>query len=276
MLNVIFETKRIEVELAKQKIPLADIRARANDCLPVRQFRKSLFDFYNLRSEVGKGEVNGSDLALIAEVKKASPSQGLIREDFDPVKISKIYESSGAQCLSILTDQKYFQGDPSFISGVRKEVELPILRKDFINDPYQIYEARVWGADAILLIVAALTKSQILDLMEIAADLSLDVLVEVHNSDEAKIAIEVGAQLIGVNNRDLNDFSTNLAVSEILIPEIRGAPSVEDLVIVSESALESAEDLDRIAKAGACSALIGTAFCKEVDIAQKMRKVLRR
>ncbi|MFZ4508726.1 MAG: indole-3-glycerol phosphate synthase TrpC [Fimbriimonas sp.] len=253
----IFRNKREEVAQAKVAVPLADLEGMARDAAPTRGFRRAL-----------QGH---PDLALIAEVKKASPSAGLIRSDLDPVEVAKTYERAGAQCLSVLTDQKFFQGDPENLRRIRAAVELPLLRKDFVDDPYQVVEARAWGADAILLIVASLDRNQIEDLSGLATLWGMDVLVEVHNQAELDVALSLNCPMIGVNNRDLSTFETSLKVSEALIPQIPAGT-----VKVSESALATRADLDRMKDAGADSVLIGTTFCAAPDIAAKMREVLGR
>jgi len=257
VLEKIFATKREEVEAAKTKIPLSELEALAKLAPPTRGFKSALQNF--------------DGLALIAEVKKASPSQGIIRADFDPVEIAKTYEGAGAQCLSILTDTPYFQGSPEFLTAARTAVGLPCLRKDFLYDPYQIYEARAWHADAVLLIAASLSTEQMRELRELAELLGMDALVEVHNEPEVESALASGASLIGVNNRDLSTFETDLSISESLLPLI-----TPHATAVSESALETHADLARMAAAGAKAVLIGTTFTRSPDIAGKVSEVLGR
>lgn len=230
----------------------------ARDAGPTRGFHRALRE-------------SPSPLALIAEVKKASPSRGLIRADFDPVTIAQSYERAGADALSVLTDVDYFQGHPTNIRLAREATSLPCLRKDFLDDPYQVYEARAWGADAILLIVASLSREQIADLAGLANELGMDVLVEVHNAEETEVALDLKCPLIGVNNRNLADFTTDLATSERLIPLI--APHA---TAISESALETPADLARVKAAGARGVLIGTTFCQNPDIEAKVREVMSR
>lgn len=209
--------------------------------------------------------------ALIAEVKKASPSEGVIRADFDAVEIARTYERAGAQCLSVLTDQQYFQGSAENLMRVREAVSLPLLRKDFIVDEFQIRESRAYGADAVLLIAAILTKYELEQYREIAEDLGMDALVEVHNEIEAFAAIESGARLIGVNNRDLDTFETDLSTSERLFEILQGHAT-----LVSESALRTHEDVRRVTEAGASAVLIGTTFCRAPDIEAKVHEVMGR
>ena len=255
VLDRIFARKAEEVAIAKSRVPLADLKKMAADSEPPRGFKKALQE--------------APGLALIAEVKKASPSKGVIRADFDAVEIAKTYEGAGAQCLSVLTDEHYFQGSAENLQRARAAVSLPCLRKDFLNDPYQVYEARAWGADALLLIVASLEVGQLRDLQALAKELGMDALVEVHTEEESERALGAKAQMIGVNNRNLSDFTTSLSTSERLIPMI--APHA---LAVSESALETRADLDRVEAAGAKAALIGTTFCAAPDIESKVKEVM--
>lgn len=252
----IFAHKREEVKAAKLRLPLADLKAIAQDQPSTRGFRAAL-------------ESADRPVALIAEVKKASPSQGVIRSDFDPVAIAREYEQVGAHCLSVLTDEKYFQGSPDYLKEIRQHVNIPLLRKDFVADAYQLYEARAWGADAALLIVAGLEVPFLSTLYGEAREIGLDVLVEVHNEEELVIANDLGADLIGVNNRNLATFKTDLAVSETLIPKIR-----EGALKVSESSLETNENIERARLAGARAVLIGTSFCGAPNIGAKVREVM--
>lgn len=255
VLDKIFAHKATEVAAAKALVSQSEIEALAAHAPSPRPFLRAL------RKAEG--------LALIAEVKKASPSKGLIRPDFDPAAIAQAYERAGASCLSVLTDVHYFQGSPENLKLAREASGLPCLRKDFLNDPYQIYEARAWGADAVLLIVASLDDAQLADLHALAVSLGMDVLVEVHDDIETDRALKLGAPLIGVNNRNLADFKTTLEISDRLIPRI--APYA---LAVSESALETRADLNRVEKAGAKAVLIGTTFCATPDIEAKVREVM--
>jgi indole-3-glycerol phosphate synthase len=204
-------------------------------------------------------------------VKKASPSKGVIRADFDPEAIAAAYARAGAAALSVLTDVPHFQGSPAYLKIAREASGLPVLRKDFLYDPYQVLEARAWGADAVLLIVAALEDAQLRDLQAFAHELGMDALVEVHTAEETERALAAGCPLIGVNNRDLGDFRTSLEISDRLLPRI--APHA---LAVSESALETRADLDRVRAAGARAVLIGTTFCAAPDIEGKVREVMGR
>ena len=207
--------------------------------------------------------------ALIAEVKKASPSRGVIREDFDPVAIARSYRAAGAHALSVLTDHEFFQGSPAYLAAAKKASGLPCLRKDFIVDPYQVVQARTWGADALLLIVAALDAPLLSDLLQQTQALGMAALVEVHSEAEAETALRVGARLIGINNRDLADFRTSLEVTERIAPLV-----VHHAFLVSESALACRADIDRVVAAGARGVLIGSAFTEALDIEAKVREVM--
>ncbi len=259
ILEKIFATKREEVVAAKSLISEAELRAMAKDCPPRRGFLQAL------RSAP-------TDPALIAEVKAASPSQGQIVEgEFDPVGIAQIYRDNGAACLSVLTDVPYFKGSPEYLRMVRAAIEIPLLRKDFMFDPYQLDEALVWGADCILLIVAGLDDDSLQSLYSGARERGLDVLVEVHDEAETERAMDLGAELIGINNRDLSTFETDIRTTGRLIP-IMG----ESAFIVSESALHARSDVEMVKSFGAQAVLIGTAFCESDDIGAKVREVMGR
>jgi indole-3-glycerol phosphate synthase len=211
----------------------------------------------------------GGEIRLIAEVKKASPSKGVIREDFDPVDIAKTYARSGAHCLSVLTEKKYFQGNLEYLGEIRKAVPLPLLRKDFIIDEYQVFEARAAGADAILLISACLERRQIEDLISIATELALDVLVESHTYKELDRALLAGASLVGINNRDLYTFSVSIQSTLDLLKDIP-----EDRIVVSESGIRSREDVLRLQQAGVDAILVGESLMREKDIGKKVKELL--
>ena len=256
VLSSIFDVKRQEVEASKSKTSIADVRSMARDADSTRHFRSALSH-------------SDKPVALIAEIKKASPSKGLIREDFDAAQIAKIYEKAGAHALSVLTDTPHFQGSAENLQKARAATNLPVLRKDFIFDPYQVYEARAWGADAILLIVAALESLEILELRGLATELGMDTLVEVHTESEAQIAMELGCYMIGVNNRNLRTMETDLATSEKVLPMIS-----KPAVAISESAIETKADVDRVHRSGARAVLIGTTFCAAPDIGAKVKEVM--
>lgn len=255
-LSRIYATKREEVESAKARVPLSELRSLARDQAPTRGFLRAL-------------AVADRPVALIAEVKAASPSQGSIRPDLDPADVARAYESAGAHALSVLTDAPYFKGSPDNLRAARAACCLPVLRKDFLYDPYQVVEGRAMGADAVLLIAAMLTDRQIEDLHGLAAELGMDVLVEVFDESEARRAIDLKCPLIGVNNRDLSTFEVDLTVSERVLPMLR-----PHAFTVSESALSAQADVVRVAAAGARAVLIGTAFCASPDVGGKVREVM--
>ena len=209
------------------------------------------------------------DVALIAEVKKASPSAGVIRENFDPVEIAREYEVAGASCLSVLTDEKFFQGSLLFLRDIREAVSLPLLRKDFIIDERQIAEAVEWGADAILLIVAILDDERLARFHDLATGAGLSALVEVHDAIELKRARAIGAELIGVNNRDLKRFTVDLGVTEQLAVALAGWSGV----LVSESGIHLRGDVERLAASGASAILVGESLMREDNIGAKVREL---
>ena len=209
------------------------------------------------------------DVGLIAEVKKASPSAGVIRPDFNPIQIAKEYDRAGASCLSVLTDEKYFQGSPEFLKAIRGEVNVPLLRKDFVIDSRQIAEAIDWGADAILLIVAILDDEQLIRFHDLAIGAGLSALVEVHDAQELFRAKSIGASLIGVNNRDLKTFTVDLATTESLAAEL----DTNQVLLVSESGVHSREDVQRLKACGARAVLVGESLMRQDDITAKVREL---
>jgi len=249
-LDRIVADKKAEVARLKERTSAAELLRRAEDLPPPRGFRAALAE--RARREIG----------LIAEIKKASPSKGLIRPDFDPVQLARAYARAGADCLSVLTDEPYFQGSNAYLSAVRKTVDLPILRKDFTIDPIQIHETRAIGADAVLLIAAILTKEELRSFLALARELGLDALVEVHSRGELETALEIGADLIGINNRDLRTFVTDLKVTEELMRHVPAGAFV-----VSESGIASPADVARVRAAGARAVLVGEHFMRQADVA---------
>ena len=209
-------------------------------------------------------------IQLIAEIKKASPSAGIIREDFNPLEIAKIYIKHGAAALSVLTEEKYFLGNPKFIKEISENYKIPILTKDFIIDEGQVYEARLNGASAILLIVAALQDSALKHLMTVARSLGMDCLVEVHDEEELKRALACGVEIVGINNRDLKTFKVDLKTAERLIPKIP-----KEKVIVVESGLQTHNDVEKFKKIGAHAVLIGETFMRSKDIGKKVDEVMK-
>lgn len=258
VLERIFARKVEEVRLAKARRSEVSLRADAEAAGAGKGFQRAL-------------EASPHPLALIAEVKKASPSQGLIRPNFDPVEVALAYRDAGAEALSVLTDVHWFQGAPEYLTQAREATGLPCLRKDFVCDAYQVYEARAWGADAVLLIAAWLEDGQISELQALAHGLGMDALVEVHSEMEAARVLRLGCPFVGVNNRDLATFKTSLEIAEAIVPRLVGSGYV-----VSESALESPADLARVRAAGARAVLIGTSFCREPDIPGAVRRVMGR
>jgi indole-3-glycerol phosphate synthase len=213
-------------------------------------------------------------VALIAEVKKASPSAGVIRPDFDPVAIARIYAAAGASCLSVLTDEKFFQGSLNYLRQIRQAVSLPLLRKDFIIDERQILQAIDWGADAILLIAAILTDAQLKHLHSLASQARLAVLVEVHDEPELDRALAAGAELVGVNNRDLKTFKADLATTERLAARLRSSSALPQPLLVAESGIHTRADVERLARCGARAILVGESLMRQADIAAKTRELL--
>ena len=256
VLDEILAHKREEVAAAKRRVAPAALAARARACAePVRGFRRALLAEPRPR--------------VIAELKRRSPSRGEIRADFDPVAIARAYEAGGAAALSVLTDERFFGGSLAVLESVRRATRLPLLRKDFVLDAYQIDEARVAGADAVLLIAAALAPGELARLREHGASLGLDVLVEVHDEAELDAAKGAGADLIGINNRDLRTFHTDLAVTERLAPRV-----AEGALVVAESGIFGREDVARLLRAGAAALLVGESLMREADPGRALRRLL--
>lgn len=214
------------------------------------------------------------DVGLIAEVKKASPSKGVIREDFDPVAIAREYEAAGASCLSVLTDTEFFQGSLEYLQQIREVVDLPLLRKDFMIDERQLPEAIEYGADAILLIVACLDDERLQSLHDLATEAGLTALVEVHDEEELERALAIDARLIGVNNRNLKTFEVDLGTTEQLAGSVRGEIDSGEILFVAESGIHSREDVERLRDCGAGAILVGESLMRETDIQAKARALL--
>jgi indole-3-glycerol phosphate synthase len=257
ILQRILERKAGEVAQRRGERPLAELQARIAGLPPARGFTGAI------RRRVGAGEP-----AVIAEVKKASPSKGLIRADFDPAAIARSYETAGAACLSVLTDVDFFQGSDACLREARAACALPVLRKDFTIDPYQVYEARVLGADCILLIVAALDDAALVDMTNLAHGIGLDVLVEVHDIDELERALQTDAALIGVNNRNLRTFAVSLETTL----DLRGAVP-RDRILVTESGIATRGDVARMREAGVDAFLVGESFMREADPGAALRRL---
>lgn len=240
ILDDILATKRDEVAAAKAVRPLAELERAARDAGPVRGLARALH------------RPPGEPVRVLAEIKRASPSAGAIRAGADPAVVAADYAGAGAAALSVLTDEKYFDGRLEFLARVRERVALPLLRKDFIVDPYQVVEARAAGADAILLIVAALDKAQLAELLAAAETHALDVLVEVHTTNEAEVALAVGTTLLGVNHRDLKTFTIDMSLTSVVAPMLP-----PDVVLVAESGIRSAADVQLLGAVGAHAVLVG-------------------
>jgi indole-3-glycerol phosphate synthase len=212
-------------------------------------------------------KVDNRQNAVIAEIKKASPSKGVLRENFDPVEIAKSYEAGGASCLSILTDRDFFQGDSQYLIKSRAAVSMPVIRKDFIIDPYQVYETRAMGADCILLIVSCLNDKQLQSLSDLAQELTMDVLVEVHNIEELMRALKLNLPMIGINNRDLRTFNVNLQTTIDLLAEI-----TDDKLVITESGIMSRSDVAMMHKHNVFGFLVGEAFMREADPGKQLKE----
>lgn len=258
ILDKITEHKRQEVALAKSRRSLDSVKQGIADLEDQpRGFLRAL-----------RATADSGWTAVIAEVKKGSPSKGVIREDFDPLAIAEIYQENGATCLSVLTDEHFFMGHLLYLHKIREVVNLPLLRKDFICDPYQIYEARAAGADAILLIAAMLDAGQLAEYNALATELRMDVLLEVHDEDELEVALTAGCDLIGINNRNLQTFETDLATTERLLPLIP-----KDYFVVAESGIVARADVLRLQKAGASGFLVGESLMREDNIGAKLQEL---
>lgn len=263
ILDTIVAQKRIEV--ARMQDEVCDVRALRG----LMQARGERRDFIAALRQPRLGKVS-----LIAEVKKASPSAGVICADFDPVRIARAYESAGASCLSVLTDERFFQGSLDFLAAIRREVKLPLLRKDFMIDPRQIAEAIRAGADAILLIVAILEDARLREMHELAVGAGLAALVEVHDEAELDRALASGARLIGVNNRDLKSFKVDLSVTERLAHRVAQLGKSGEILLVGESGIHTRADVVRLETAGTEAILVGESIVKSPDIGAKIRELL--
>ena len=257
ILNKIIATKETEVAAAKAKKPLATVHAEALAAGPTRDFVGSI-----------RAKIANQQSAVIAEIKKASPSKGVIRADFEPAEIAKSYEQGGAACLSVLTDIEYFQGSPEYLKQARAACSLPVLRKDFMIDPYQVYEARAMGADCILLIAAAISLEKMRELESIAHSLGMAVLVEVHNGEELDLALQLQTPLLGINNRNLRTFEVTLDTTLGLLARIPA-----DKIVVTESGIFTNDDVALMRRNNVHTFLVGEAFMRQPDPGAELARV---
>ena len=254
MLDEIITRKRAEVEQSKQSLPVSALKE-----LIAR--RKAPLDF--------AAALSGNRTRLIAEVKQASPSRGVLCRNFDPVELASAYARGGAAAISVLTESNYFKGSLDHLAAIREEVGLPLLRKDFIFDPYQVYESRAYGADALLLIVAILEEEQLLELLSLGHSLGLSCLVEVHREDEVERALNCGARIIGINNRDLDTFEVDIDTTRKLRPFIP-----REYIVVSESGISRQWDIEKMKEWGVNAVLVGEALVTAGDLPAKMKELI--
>jgi len=254
ILDEIIKVKRREVDCLKESTSLEALKKAVRDLPPPRNFRKAISD---------------PECSIIAEVKRTSPSKGRIREDFDPLKIASIYEANGAAAISVLTDKEFFEGGNSYLSQIKEAVSLPLLRKEFIIDPYQIYETRIIGGDAVLLIASLLEEKTLRQFINLAESIGLSPLVEIHSREELDKALAAGAEIIGINNRNLETFSTDLRTSMELVSSIP-----ENKIMISESGVSTREDIEALMQKGIHTFLVGEALIKAPDIGKKLMKLL--
>ncbi len=255
ILDTIIEHKKTEIDAAKSALPLDALKERCATAAQAVDFRAAL------QRDIGTSN------HIIAEVKKASPSKGVIREDFDPVAIGTAYDKNGASAISVLTDTKFFQGRPEYLTLVKQNVRIPVFRKDFIIDAYQVYEAKGMGADALLLIAAVLEQQEIADLLGLTGELGLQALVEVHTREELTKTLDAGADIVGINNRNLKNFVTDIQTTLDLVVDIP-----DSVTVVSESGIASLAEIDRLKAAGVDAFLIGETFMRAQDPGSKLKE----
>ncbi|WP_455199888.1 indole-3-glycerol phosphate synthase TrpC [Kaarinaea lacus] len=260
ILRKILNRKLEEIAERSATTSLNELKSRIASASPVRGFVSAI-----------KSTIHQGKPAVIAEIKKASPSKGVIREDFDPVAIARSYQQGGATCLSVLTDVDFFQGSDAYLQQAREACDLPVIRKDFIIEPYQVYEARTIGADCILLIVAALSDAQLQELSSLAKEINLDVLVEVHDEEELQRALALNTTLIGINNRNLRTFEVSLNTTIDLLPQIP-----EDRIVVTESAIHAPQDVALMRQHNVNAFLVGEAFMRADDPGVKLSELFNR
>ncbi len=259
-LDEIIKYKEKELKGTKRKFPIIELKERLDDLPPTKGFKEVFLSSAPAQKPITR---------IIAEIKKASPSKGIMRNDFDPVEIARIYEQEGASAISVLTEAHYFKGSAEHLKLIRQAVKIPLLRKDFVFDEYQIYEARVWGADAVLLISAILDTNELRKLINLSKDLGLDCLLEVHNPEELEKALNTEGEMIGINNRDLHSFEVDINNTLKLIPMIP-----KGMVVISESGINTREEITRLQEAGVDGFLVGEALIREQDIGMKLRDFL--
>jgi len=259
ILKKILARKVEEIDARNRAVSLDELSRRVSDADAPRGFLSAMH-----------GRVDSGQPAVIAEIKKASPSRGVLREDFVPAQIAESYERGGAACLSVLTDIDFFQGADAYLQQARAACSLPVLRKDFIIDPYQVYEARVIGADCILLIVAALGDAMLTELLQLAEHLQMDCLTEVHDKDDLEKALACGADIIGINNRDLDSFKVDIDTTFALAPLVP-----KNRILVSESGIEGGGDIPALKSAGVHAVLVGSALMKNNDPAAKTLEIVK-
>jgi indole-3-glycerol phosphate synthase len=258
ILRKILARKREELDAARAAVPLAQLEARAQAAPPPRDFVAAIH-----------AKISAGRPAVIAEIKKASPSKGVLREDFEPAAIAKSYEAGGAACLSVLTDRDFFQGAHEHLAQARAACALPVLRKDFITEPYQVYESRAMGADCILLIAAALARQDMQGLEGVARSLGMAVLVEVHDAEELDAALTLATPLLGINNRNLRSFETRLQTTIDLLPRVPG-----ERIVVAESGILRSADVSLLWGGGVRAFLVGEAFMRAADPGKALRKLI--